>query len=364
MPPTVTILIPTRDGWPHLEQCLPSLQRLSYPKERLEVLLIDNASSDGTAEKVGRLFPEVRLRRHEENLGFAPALSRTAKETASDYLAFANNDTRVEADWLSRLVEALESEESRRWKAVAACGAILDWSGTAVQFFGGHINFVGKAFHERPSLEAVAASPEVQPIFYPCGAAMLIDRRGFLEAGGFDEDYFMIYEDVDLGWRLNLMGQGTVLVRDARVYHREGASLAGLDYARKALWWERNALWTIFKNYSEPFLRRIWPAALALAFQRERLLLEAGRQGEFEAHHRGVLAGIRSLDRLQSKRAWVQERRRVRDEELLRFFPEPFRLWAYGEPHYELFRKGGYERFRDDCLERFGIRPLFDSKGE
>ncbi len=363
MPPTVSILIPTQDGWAHLEQCLPSLQRLSYPKNRCEVILIDNGSKDGTVEKVAQSFPEVKVERHAMNLGFAPALNRAAHQVETDYVAFLNNDTRVEAEWLSQQVEVLESEESRKEKVVAACGVILDWQGAGVQFFGGHINFLGKAFHERPSLEAVAASPAVQPVFYPCGAAMLIDRKGFIEAGGFDEEYFMIYEDVDLGWRLNLMGQSCVLVRDARVDHREGASLAKLDYRRKALWWERNALWTIYKNYSEPFLRHIWPAALALAFKRDQLLLEADRQEDCKAHHQGVLAAVQSVERMQPKRAWVQQQRRVADELLLRFFPEPFRVWAYAEPHYELFAAGEYERFRDECLERFGIRSLFDAKG-
>jgi len=362
MPPTVSILIPTRDGWPHLEQCLPSLQRLTYPKDRYQIVLIDNGSKDRTSEKAARLFPGVKVKRHEVNLGFAPALSRAATGVESRYLAFLNNDTRVEPDWLSALVEALESAEGRELDAVAACGVILDWEGVGVQFFGGYTNFLGKAFHHRPPLDQVAASPPLQPTLYPCGAAMLINRQAFIEAGGFDEEYFMIYEDVDLGWRLNLMGLGTLLVRNAKVYHRESASLDELDYRRKALWWELNALWTIFKNYSEPFLKRIWPAALALAFQRDRILLEAGRREEFEAHHQGVIAALDSVGRVRSKRAWVQQQRKVEDRQLLPFFSEPFRSWAYTETHDELFTAGGYDRYRDECLDQFKIRTLFDSK--
>jgi GT2 family glycosyltransferase len=360
MKPTVSILIPSFNGWHLLEPCLESIRQLDYPGESGEVIVIDNASTDGTAEKIEKRFPGVRILRSEENLGFAPALTQAASKVSSKYLAFLNNDTRIDPHWLSGLVDALESEEARRMRAVAACGAILSWEGDGVQFFGGHINFLGKAFHHCPSLEELNAAPAVEPAFYACGAGMLIDREIFLKSGGFDEDYFMIFEDVDLGWRLNLMGLKTLLVRDARIYHREGASLNSLDYAKKALWWERNALWTIYKNYSKANLEKIWPAALAMAFKRNRILVEAGRQQDFERHHHGVTAAIRGLDRLKQKRARVQAARRVPDEELIPFFPDPFRVWAYGEDHYRLFADGQYAIFRDDCLNRFKIRPIFN----
>ena len=170
----------------------------------------------------------------------------------------------------------------------------------------------------------------------------------------------MIYEDVDLGWRLNLMNRKTLLVRDARVYHRESASLAELDYRRKALWWERNALWTIYKNYSDAFLDRVWPAALALAAKRNRILLEAGRREDFEAHRQGVAAAVRGLDTVQRKRHWIQQRRTRDDEAIRSFFPEPFRVWAYGRPHYELFERAGYLKYLEECLDRFEIRALFE----
>lgn len=363
MPPSVSILIPTRNGWSHLEHCLPSLERLTYPGESLRVVVIDNGSSDKTGEHLARLFPKTVHVRHEENLGFAPALNRASLNVESDYVAFLNNDTRVEPEWLSLLVDTLESKESKSRRAVAACGAILDWDETGVQFFGGHINFVGKAFHLRPALDALSSAPPVQPLFYPCGAGMLIERKAFLDSGGFDADYFMIFEDVDLGWRLNLLGLESLLVRDARLYHRESASLNQLDYARKALWWERNALWTIYKNYSDSFLERIWHAALALASKREQILLDAGREADFEAHHQGVVAAIQGLERIQAKRAWIQKNRTVGDREMLRCFPQPFQLWAYAEEHYQLFSQGGYEGYLQDCLERFRVRSLFD-RGE
>ena len=96
-----------------------------------------------------------------------------------------------------------------------------------------------------------------------------------------------------------------------------------------------------------------------MAFERDRLLLEAGRGDEFQAHHAGVLAAMHSIEEIQRKRDWIQAHRRVDDEALLRFFPEPFRIWAYAEPHYTLFAQGEYEQFRDECLDRFEVRSLF-----
>ena len=358
MPPKVSLFIPTRNGWHHLEQCLPSLEKLSYPRERLEIVVIDNDSTDETTDRVNLHFPRVHILRNQENLGFAPALNRASLDSQSQYLAFLNDDTRVDSNWLSLLIDALESQKKEN--AVAACGTILDWEGREVQFFGGHINFVGKAFHHRPTLEQLDASPSIQPTFYTCGAGMVINRKTFLDSGGFDIDYFMIYEDVDLGWRLNLSGLQSLLVRDAKIYHRESASLSHLDYKRKALWWERNALWTIYKNYEDSNLEKIWPAALALAFKRDRILLEAGRKEDYESHHQGVMAAVETLEHYKEKRTKVQNERKVEDRKLLQFFPEPFRPWAYGEDHSQLFSEGEYEEFFQDCLDRFKIRSIFE----
>jgi GT2 family glycosyltransferase len=349
------------NGRDHLETCLASLERLEYPRNNLQVVVVDNASRDDSVDFVKKSFPWVQVQSNETNLGFAPALNQACRDVQSDYLAFLNNDTRVEPDWLSRLVDVLESSAGRRESIAAACGAILDWDGLGVQFFGGYINLNGKAFHDTFSPEDLGSALAVQPTLYACGAGMVIRTQVFLESGGFDDDYFMIYEDVDLGWRLNILGFRSALVRDARMYHHESASLKSLDYTRKALWWERNALWTIYKNFSDSYLESIWPAALAMAFKREHILLEAGRKEEFKAHHEGVVAALQGLPGMKTRRRWIQSARKVPDAQLMEFFPRPYRMWAYAQPHYEIFAEGGYHRFIEDCVERFNLRRLFDS---
>jgi GT2 family glycosyltransferase len=107
-----------------------------------------------------------------------------------------------------------------------------------------------------------------RPFLFACGGAMLIRRDLFLEVGGFDPDYFAYFEDVDLGWRLWLLGHRVVYAPRAVVYHRHHGSWQTVNDAKKWLLAERNTLYTIVKNYEDDHLARILPAALLLILQR------------------------------------------------------------------------------------------------
>ncbi len=151
--PTVSVLVLNRNGREHLEHCLPSLERQTYPSGRCELVVVDNASSDDSLEWVRRHHPGVRVLSFAENRGFAAAYNAAVESSDADFVAFLNNDTRVEADWLAELVAAAE-----RHGAASAGSKMLDWSGRTVDFAGGLVSLFGHSWQRDEGLPAANAS--------------------------------------------------------------------------------------------------------------------------------------------------------------------------------------------------------------
>lgn len=363
--PRVSILIPTFNGRHLLAECLPSLSASDYPKQLFDIIVFDNGSSDGTAEFLRQEYPEVKVLRSETNLFFAPAINRAAEHSQSEVVVFLNNDMRVEPTWLPRLLEPLQLGQ-----ADCVASAILDWDGVHYQFVGGGINFLGQGFEHGGRVDQM--TPEAVPLLFACGGAMAVRRNLFLDTGGFDEDYELLYEDVDFGWRLNLLGYRVVLAPEARVFHRAHASVSRMDVMQRVRILERNALFTIIKNYGDALLMDVLSAALMLAERRAALYAQQAnraslpdkiaclwlRRGRFKHKGEAIHAALDeiscSLPHLMRKRQSVQERRCVSDERVLPLFGDLLRVWAYEEADYALLQEQGYPKL----LEQFFTRCM------
>ena len=218
--PEISVAIPTCNGRPLLESCLQALAGLAYPPDRLEVLVYDNGSTDGTAEWLAARHPNVRVLAAARNEGFAAPCNRLAEAAHAPRVFFLNNDVRVEPESLSALAAAAEQTG-----AVCVGARVLTAEGDRIEFDGGTMNFLGHGAPARNGACSVGHEAEREPVdtLFTSGAAMLVDRAVFLSAGGFDEDYFAYFEDVDLGWRLWTLGERCVQAPAARVRHREHA---------------------------------------------------------------------------------------------------------------------------------------------
>ena len=199
------MLVLNRDGREHLEHCLPSLERQTYSSLRRELVVVDNASSDDSLEWLRRHHPGVRVLSFAENRGFAAAYNAAVESSDAEFVAFLNNDTRVESDWLAELVAAAE-----RHGAASVGSKMLDWSGQRVDFAGGLVSLFGHSWQRDEGLPARTPHAEDRMLF-ACAGSMLVRRGIFREVGGFDQDFFAYFKDVDLGWRLSLFGYDNVL---------------------------------------------------------------------------------------------------------------------------------------------------------
>jgi GT2 family glycosyltransferase len=268
-PPRVSIVILTALGATHLRECLDSLRQQDYPLDRIELVVVDNGSAEDPTAEVRARFPDAQVIRNEKNAGFAGGNNQGVAASSGEFVVFLNDDTRVGATWLRELVET-----ARRRKAAAVASYILDWSGTRVDFVEGAVNFQGKGFQLEYDAAADRLTPEEKPLLFACGCAMLMDRAVLDEAGGWDEGMFAYYEDVELGWRLHVLGHEVWLAPRAIVYHKHhGTSGAWPEPPRTRLY-ERNSLRGLFCLLDAASLRRALPAALLLGA--DRALLEAG----------------------------------------------------------------------------------------
>jgi GT2 family glycosyltransferase len=349
--PEVSLVVLNYNGLQHLQSCLGSVVGLDYPAARLEVILCDNGSSDGSLDWVRSSFPGVRIVDNGANLGFAEGNNRGAAAARTEWVGFLNNDIRVEPDWLRNLVAALGEQPG------AACLAsrILSWDGSAIDFIGGGVNFQGHGY-QLDFGKASSAADKARRLLFACAGAMLVRREAFEAAGRFDPHYFGFFEDVDLGWRLNLLGQDVWYTPEASVFHKGHGSFGRLPAHRSRVLYERNALYTIYKCLDDASLAAALPAALYLLNERaltlsgldladfaidappprqrlrgrvKRAVLkappDAAQVSRLALSHYVALRDFaHSLDWLNAERERIQSRRVRSDAEILELAGDPF----------------------------------------
>ncbi len=305
-PARASIIVVAYNSRSYLDRCLRSLIDDAGFTE--QIILVDNASTDGSADAVEQAFPEVLVVRSPVNLGYGGGCNFGARYAAGRDLAFLNPDTVVEPGWLESLLAALDADP----QAGLATPKILLLNNAA------RINTCGNDVHcsgltlcrgmgmERDELTTAGAVSAVS------GAAFVIRRDLFEQLNGFDESFFMYMEDTDLSWRASLLRYRCVYVPDAIVYH---------DYAlrfgpRKTYYQERNRYLMLVKVLRWRTLIVLMPALIlaeiitwgfVLVRERRRLANKLRAYAWLAAHWREVT----------EQRRQTQSRRRASDRAIL-----------------------------------------------
>lgn len=262
-----TVVVVTWDGREHLEALLPALLALDAPAGGLEIVVVDNGSTDGTDGLLARHQDRLRVVRNGHNAGFARAVNQGVDAARGEIVALLNNDAVPDRAWLLELIAPIAGGE-----ADVVGGRILDWEGGRLQFDEGVLTFDGHAFqkNEGMPLASTAGGDSASPrrVLFTCGGNMAARRSVFQEVGGFDADYFAYFEDVDFGWRANLAGFRVVQTSGAMVRHRGAGTSSRLDPFDRGFLFEVNAFQTAIKNLGEDELRDYLPAILLTLLSR------------------------------------------------------------------------------------------------
>lgn len=258
--PKITISIINLDGKEYLDECLKSIANLNYPKDKIEVIVVDNYSKDDSIKFLENNFPEIRVIRNPQNYGFARANNQAAEIASGEYIAFLNNDTKVDPDWLIELLRPVYGSRD----VICSGSKVLSFDGKNIDFAGGMINFEGKGFQIDYGLPLEKDIHNIERYLpFVNGGAMLIQKDIFIKAGGFDEDFFAYYEDVDLGWRLWVLGYKVIFAPKSVVYHMHHGTSKNFSDDKLRFLKERNSLISIFKNYDENNLANILSSTFA-----------------------------------------------------------------------------------------------------
>jgi GT2 family glycosyltransferase len=361
--PLVSVVVVTYNGREHLDPVFTSLEAQDWPRGSLELLSVDNGSTDGSREHVAERFPDVRVEALGRNTGFVGGCNAGARAARGELLCFVNDDMRAEPGWLPALVGPLLADPGLG----ATGGKVLSWDGATVDFAGAVMNFEGRGgqigFGEPND---PTRHDRGGPMLFANGGSMAIRRDRFLDVGGFDEDFFAFYEDVDLGWRLWLYGMGVRYVPEAVTYHRHHGTSSKLPQGKLRVLYERNAMLAAIKNYETANLARVLAPAYMLAVR--RAVADSGfdpagfdlnrpeRVEELVPAPEAVATLValdevnRLLPRALAKRAEVQRRRVRSDASLRELFGQPF-FAARPDPEYG--------RLQATLTELFAVEQVF-----
>lgn len=263
-PGVVSVVLVNFRGADDTIEAVRHLGELDWPQEMLEIVVVENASGDDSAARIRAAAPKVNLVVSKTNTGFAGGCNAGVAASSGEFVALLNNDAKPDAGWVRAAVEKFA--ESPRIGAVAS--KVLDWDGELVDYLGSAMTWYGMGY--KPfTAERIPSTPDLaRDVLFGTGAAMFVRRSVYDDLGGFDERYFMFFEDVDFGWRLNLRGWRFVYEPRSLAFHKHHASMNAFGSFKETYLLERNALFTLYKNLGDDALSEALPAAMALTVRR------------------------------------------------------------------------------------------------
>jgi len=249
--PTVSIVIPHWNNIDILSECLESISSTDF--SNLEIIIVDNASSDNSVQWIKTNYPSILLIENDKNYGYAGGCNIGADKASGEYIIFLNNDTVQDRDWVSALVNTMDSNAE-----IAAVQpkilnyydrSIFDYAGGS----GGHMDIYcfpfarGRVF----SYQEIDSDQynNREKCFWSSGTCIMVRKKIFQKAGGFDETFFAHMEEIDLCWRFYAMGFEVWVDPRSIVYHKNALTLPMYTHKKYYLN-HRNSLLMLFSNYS------------------------------------------------------------------------------------------------------------------
>ncbi len=302
-----TIVIPNYNGINYIQSCLESLY--GGTTKEIEVIVVDNASTDGSMELVRDQFPQVRLIVNEKNMGFSCAVNQGIRSSRTPYVILLNNDTRAEFSFVHELEKVMDHDREKKiFSASAKLVSLYDKD--KVDDAGDYYCALGWAF-ARGKGRPPARYDQDCDIFAACAGAAIY-RRELLEenkVGLFDEEHFAYFEDIDIGYRAKIYGYRNKFAANSIVYHAGSATSGSRYNAFKTRLASRNSVYLIYKNM--PALQLVLNLPfLVIGFLIKMLFF--ARKGMGREYVLGLIGGIRlSISPCGRRHKQCFDRRRI-----------------------------------------------------
>lgn len=237
--PNVSIIIVNWNGKHYLDTCLSSVLNQTY--KNFEIIMLDNASIDGSVEYIQNKYPSVKIIQTNENLGFAKGCNVGIRASNADYIVTLSNDTRVEPNWLEELVKVAETDEK-----IGICGSKLLLMDTPDIYNSAGFFLIWNAFiYDRAPGKKVGKYEKLEHVDGVCAASALYRKKMLDEIGLLDERFFFGHDDIDLSWRAKNAGWKAMYVPSSICYHKMLGSVQGKKLHDQFI---VDAVWVISKN--------------------------------------------------------------------------------------------------------------------
>lgn len=316
----VSVIIVNWNGGEVMRQCIESLSKISY--EKWELIVVDNGSSDESED----IASNFKLIKNKTNLGFARANNQGVKLAKGKYILLLNNDTKVEPDFLSKLVGRMKEDISigviQPKIFLMDKPGYLDNAGS----FLTRIGFLDHwGFGEKDSKEF----NEEREIFSAKGACMLIRRDVIDKVGLFDKDFFSYFEESDFCWRVWMNGWKVLFYPKARIYHKLGYTIRRLNVSELNYHYYKNRIYSLLKNLGSLNLLLILMPHIIISEALWFLFLLRGKFKYSLMVKKAILWNFWNLPKTLTKRKKIQTMRKLGDQELFKVILHPVNVGRF-----------------------------------
>ncbi len=314
--PLVSVVNVTWNGKELLKKYLPSLSNLKYPN--YEVIIVDNASTDGSIEFVRENYPELKVIQNETNLGTAEGSNVAIAQAKGEYIFWVSNDMEFDPHILNHLVARCQSDETIGICTVKMLRIKDEELVDEIDSVGADIDIFGFPFSRGINEKDLGQYAQVTDVFFSFGGAMFIRKSLLSIIGGYDPDYLTLADDIDLSWRAHLAGFRVVAEPKAYLYHRVSATLSKThNRAQKRYISERNTFRTLLKNYSWGYLALILPSYLFILFLEMLFFILIHKYRIAMSGPKAIVWNLLHLKDTLVMKGKVQDFRKVRDSEIV-----------------------------------------------
>lgn len=308
----ISILILNYNDKKITAKAVESFLKSDFPKGSFEIIVVDNASSDGSVKFIKERFPKIRIIQNKENSGLG-GLNAGLPYCRGKFIFFTNNDVVVEPDCLSVLFKSIKNKKN----VALVAPTYINYFSKKIE---GHGTWVSRSFYsgykKKKSGERIIPYIGIGLI-----RKSILDKIGYL----FDEDYFLYAEDVDLGLRIRLLGFNVLYVPEAVLYHMHALTVGKVATPSRIVYlMERNMLTTFFKILEWKNIFFLSPYAFGMRFAAMIKDLSKLRFSNISARLRAILWILLNFKKIMKKRKEIQKNRKINDKELFKLFTEKY----------------------------------------
>lgn len=249
---SVSVVILSYNSKEDLKECIPSLISQTY--QDFEIIIVDNASTDGSEEFIRANYPEIKVVQTGKNLGYAAGNNEGFEVADGEYIVVINPDTVADPKWLAELIRPLKSDPTI---AATTSKILIHHQKDRINTCANTAHYTGLTFC-RGLNKSASELDNYQPVGAVSGCSFAIRRDMLMNINGFDSDFFLYQEDADLSWRIRFAGGKIMYVPESIIYHKFKLSIA----PQKEFFLERNRYLILLKNFSLKTLLLLLPALI------------------------------------------------------------------------------------------------------